>query len=344
MISLANYYSEYIGYLKENREKIRDALVIPENSSRAELYAGLMDGNFFHLPGPVKPEAVVSATDGSEFIRELYNGMKIILTRAISITGKEEFLSSDISVKSVSRYSLQAYVTRCMEIQEHMSLEKCISERDVGIALLDGSAAGRLTANIEKIDGDDMENFSVKYKDAAMKLLRTAKERGTRLVFVSKSSDSKAYKKQLLDGSKTLDQDGIRREYLNSITDHTIIKSIARFPGYSDPVITEKDMGALTVRMVTTHILPAMNDTPMKVDIIFMEGETDMDTITDRIIRMIVWGYSGLKIHNVWLSDVDRKVKFTREETEEVLMKAFERETGVIMPETRGERRARIRI
>ena len=343
MIILTNYYTDYIKFLKENREKIREALIIPPNSERAEIYGRELEKSFLPLPEGLRPDVIVSATDGSEFIRELYNGMKIILTRAMTITGQEEFLSSDISIKVVNRYSLQTYVTRSMEMREHQSLIKCLSERNIGIAFLDGSALGRINENIERVVGDDLENFPDLYMDTMENLLKKAKEKNARLVFISKSSDSKVFKKELLDGSD-LDDSARKREYSNSVTDHTIIKSLAKFPGYTVPITIEKNFRKENLRIVTTHILPALNDTPMRVDIIFMSGEGNMEVISEQIVKIAVWAYSGLKIHNVWLSDVDRRIKFTREESEEVLMKAFEKETGVIMPETRGERRARIRV
>ena len=343
MILLTNYYSDYINYLKENREKIREALVIPPNSQRGEIYAREMEKNFLPLPEGLKPEAIISATDGSEFIRELYNGMKIILTRAMTISGQDEFLSSEISIKVVNRYSLQTYVTRSMEIREHQSLIKCLSEKKIGIALLDGSASGRINEKIERVEGDDLEKFPELYMETMENLLKKAREKKTRLVFISKSSDSKVFKKEMLDGSD-LDDSTRKKEYSNSVTDHTIIKSLAKFPGYSTPITIDRSYRGENLRIVTTHLLPALNDTPMRIDVIFMDGEGNIDDITEQIVRMVIWAYSGLKVHNVWLSDVDRRIKFTREESEEVLMKAFEKETGVIMPETRGERRARIRI
>ncbi len=343
MILLTNYYSDYINYLKENREKIREALVIPANSQRGEIYSREIEKSFLPLPEGLKPDSIISATDGSEFVRELYNGMKIILTRAMTISGQDEFLSSEVSIKVVNRYSLQTYVTRSMEIREHESLIKCLSEKNIGIALLDGSASGRISEKIERVEGDDLEKFPEQYMDTMENLLKKAREKKTRLVFISKSSDSKVFKKELLDGSD-IDDSTRKKEYSNSVTDHTIIKSLARFPGYTVPIINERNFRGENMRIVTTHFLPALNDTPMRVDTVFMAGEGNIDDVLTKIVGMVVWAYSGLKVHNVWLSDVDRRIKFTREESEEVLMKAFEKETGVIMPETRGERRARIRI
>jgi len=144
LVILDNYYSEYIGYLKKNRDEIREALIIPPDSKRAVLYSKIFNENYYAMPEPIQPRALISATDGSEFVRELYNGKKIILTRAFTICGREEFLSTRIYIKAVNRYSLQNYVTRNMEIQEHLSVTKCISSKNVDIALLDGSAGGRL--------------------------------------------------------------------------------------------------------------------------------------------------------------------------------------------------------
>ena len=59
---------------------------------------------------------------------------------------------------------------------------------------------------------------------------------------------------------------------------------------------------------------------------------------------MVYGGYAGLKLHNIWLAKVDRKVRISRQESENVFMKMFEDMVGMQMIESRGERRARIRI
>ena len=71
------------------------------------------------------------------------------------------------------------------------------------------------------------------------------------------------------------------------------------------------------------------------------DGSSD---ISENIRNLLFWGYGGLKVHNIWLSRVDDLVKFRSEETENVFMRAFEKEIGISLYETRGERRARIRI
>ena len=64
----------------------------------------------------------------------------------------------------------------------------------------------------------------------------------------------------------------------------------------------------------------------------------------ERIVDTIFWAYAGQKVYNIWLSKVDNMVKFRSEEVEKIYMRQFEKTIGIPMYETRGERRARIRI
>jgi len=62
------------------------------------------------------------------------------------------------------------------------------------------------------------------------------------------------------------------------------------------------------------------------------------------VLKVMIYGYTGYKVYNLWLSDIDNMVKFRKNEVENVYLKEFERVVGIPFYETRGERRARIRI
>jgi len=158
------------------------------------------------------------------------------------------------------------------------------------------------------------------------------------LAYVAKTSDTTIFKKHLLS------LEGQTPEFLKnrSITDHLLLHSLAEFPGYTEPVWKSYELSTeKTVYFYTTHILPSMDDTPMKVDFIIPEHSS---YTAENLISWLVWSYTGLDNHNLWISVADKMVKFSRNETEEIIMRMFFDTAGSEIVETRGERRARIRF
>jgi NurA-like 5'-3' nuclease len=172
----------------------------------------------------------------------------------------------------------------------------------------------------------------------------TSAETGVPLIFVSKSSDSRMFTGylQTLMGSGSLGNE----------TDHLLVRSMAQSPGYTTPLMVPMMVGTTGsgINVVSFHAVPDILDLPLKVDIFDGRNQKEIGhsalpaDVDHEILQMIFWGYGGFKAHNIWLADVDRLVKFRTPEIENLYMKTFEKMTGIHFYETRGERRARIRI
>jgi len=103
--------------------------------------------------------------------------------------------------------------------------------------------------------------------------------------------------------------------------------------------------------VISFHLLPAMNDTPMRVDIpawvfgikkklseVGWPEEADIDI--SKILRLISAGYCGLENYNIWLKTVDDTVKLKREVFENLYLSKFEEIVGRFAT-PRGYRRVR---
>jgi NurA-like 5'-3' nuclease len=170
------------------------------------------------------------------------------------------------------------------------------------------------------------------------------------LIFVAKSSESRILKDFMVRRTFS----GSHENQFRTVTDHVVVRSLSEKPGYTSPIrislrnpdsMTKKDLG-----IATFHIMPHIMDVPMKIDVVCPElqvdpnKEPDTVVIDETLVGFLFWGYIGLRVHNIWLAEVDKLVKFNSKEIEDLYMKTFEREIGIEFYETRGERRARIRI
>jgi len=103
--------------------------------------------------------------------------------------------------------------------------------------------------------------------------------------------------------------------------------------------------------VISFHLLPAINDTPMRVDVpawvfgikkklseVGWPEEADIDI--SKILRLISAGYCGLENYNIWLKAVDDAVKLKREVFENLYLSKFEEIVGRFAT-PRGYRRVR---
>ncbi len=103
--------------------------------------------------------------------------------------------------------------------------------------------------------------------------------------------------------------------------------------------------------VISFHLLPAINDTPMRVDVpawvfgikkklseVGWPEEVDIDI--SEILRLISAGYCGLENYNIWLKAVDDEVKLRREVFENLYLSKFEEIVGRFAT-PRGYRRVR---
>jgi len=103
--------------------------------------------------------------------------------------------------------------------------------------------------------------------------------------------------------------------------------------------------------IVSFHVLPQINDTPMRIDIpswVFgiehSLSEVNFNEIVNvdvnKLLKIIFAGYCGLENYNIWLSTADRKVKFRRNIFENIYLPKFEEIIGRTAT-SRGYRRVR---
>ncbi len=339
-------YQEYISFLRTNREQIKSDLLIPQDSWRRALYSSVFDKYFIPTPEYSEPNGVISATDSSEILRELYSGKKLVLFRSLTTGQKMNYSSFITKLVTVAREDVQRYTIMNMEHSEHLSILKMLDNESPDYILVDGSITGRIFSEELRVNSDDFTSFRKEYFETLASLLKTAISRGIPLIFMAKSSDSSIFRDFLLSTMHE-DKELIDAEKKKRSSDHFIIKSMASYPGYTVPL--ERNMklssykSSFDISIMTTHILPDIRDLPIKVEIISSANEQP-GTVPEGILDILFWGYAGIKVYNIWLSRVDDIVKFRSEETENVFMRAFEKEIGISLYETRGERRARIRI
>lgn len=339
-------FSEFIEFLKQNKESIREDLLMPEDSPRRRLYSEVFRQNYLTSIPEEKFRRNIAATDSTESLRELYNGKKLILIRSYSVIGSEIYSSFIPLVISVGRDDVQRFLTMLMEHSEHLSMLRLLEKRKPDYLLVDGSISGRIMRQKRPLVAEGFENFNEVYTHKLSELLDRSSELGIPLVFMAKSSESRVFKEYLLQelSRRNMNTDFVRGEQESRVNDHYLVKSLASVPGYTRPLqqkgILKVSGGEKEYVYHTTHLLPDPKDLPLKMDVY----NGDIGGIGNDILSLAFWGYGDIKVHNIWLADVDRLVKFRNDEVESIYMRAFEREVGISLYETRGERRARIRI
>lgn len=343
-------YGQFLEYLEKNSSKIRSSMILDEKDDLRKKLDQIY-GKMYHDPPPYDTGKLkVAATDSSEFIRELYNGKKIILIRSFTKMGNRIWNHFISEVIDVDRDVLRNFTILLMEHSEHVSTLKMLDSEKPDFILLDGSLIGRMRHRNQRIGAENYENFMKEYFSTLSRLVDTCIEKNIPLIFVAKSSESRILKDFMI----SMTASGNHGDTFRSITDHVIVRSLSRKPGYTSPICIglpnpESSSGKL-LGIATFHIMPHLLDVPMKIDIVLPENQEDTHkepetvNIDQNIIGFLFWGYTGLRVHNIWLAEVDKLVKFNNREIEDLYMKTFEREIGIEFYETRGERRARIRI
>lgn len=348
-------FSLFIDFLRENRDRIKNDLEMSRDSWRRKLYNTVFNENYLPAPVPFPVSGSVSSTDSTEFIRELYNGKKLILIRAYTVVGRRIYTSFISRVISVARDDLQRFTIMLMEHTEHLSIIDMLKSETPDYILVDGSLGGRIYRKFKPLDAEGFEDFNTVYLDTLGELLEASSAKGIPLIFMAKSSETSILRRYLMSLLRERKSDValLSEEEKLAASDHFLVKSLAGNTGYTRPLLQpvsklwrSKDE---KFPLLTTHILPRKNDLPIKVDVfISMEDHVpdriEGGSVREDIMNMMFWGYGDLKTYNIWLADVDRLVKFRNSEVENIYMKAFEREIGISFYETRGERRARLRI
>lgn len=345
MISDDAGYIKFMDFLRRRGEGIVSSLYIPKESGCRSLLTKPFNELYTkYIADHGPPGTLIAACDSSQFIRELYNGKTIFIIRALTEVGDRTYSSFISEITHVDKDSLRNFSILIMEHSEHLSMLRMLENESPDFLLVDGSLIGRLSHRSGIIEAEGYENFMTEYFDVLVKLLVAACEKEVKLIFIAKTSESTSFRERLAEMT------GIQsmNEFCPGITDHLIVKSLAEYPGFTYPTDTRIKLGPQWIRdgyvVKTFHVLPDMRDVPMKVDVLEKEDRKDNEIIPHDVLSLIYGGYLGLKVHNIWLTKVDKRVRISRQEAENVFMRIFEDMTGINMAETRGERRARIRI
>ncbi|WP_393971538.1 DNA double-strand break repair nuclease NurA [Oxyplasma meridianum] len=343
-------YGQFLDYLKKNSSKIRSSMILDESSDLRKRLEPMFHEMYHHPPPYSFKPLKVAATDSSEFIRELYNGKKIFLIRSFTKMGNRVWNHFISEVIDVDREVLRNFTILLMEHSEHLSTLKMMGEDRPDYILLDGSLVGRMRHRNQRIKAENYEDFMEEYFETLSKLVESCINRNIPLIFVAKSSESRILRDFIIKKAFP----GGEVNHLMTMTDHVIVRSLSKRVGFTSPIkISLGNSGSKAgkkIGIATFHIMPHLRDVPIKIDIVLPELQNDLHQepeivhLQSDLIGFLFWGYSGLKIHNIWLAEVDRSVKFNHREIEDLYMKTFEREVGIEFYETRGERRARIRI
>lgn len=356
-VIMTDTYEDYLEFLNKNVDSIRESMFIDTESPVRNLYYEAFQQNYIKKEQVDFSPGLISSTDSSEFVRELYNGKKLILIRAY--TKSKNTVSRDFicEVMDVNREEIRNFTILLMEHTEHVSTMRLLKKEKPDYVLMDGSLIGRIRHKRNRIDAENYEDFMEKYFRTLYELLRYCIDNKIPVVFIAKSSESAILRNYILEGldRNVYPDDMIRSEREIRRTDHLLVKSFATERGHTIPIKVSFDadkslFGVSRISVVTFHAMPDPNDLPIKVDLVLSEAQSSDNKkaqpfdLRDDIINMVFWGYGGIKTHNIWLADVDREVKFRHKEIEEIYMRTFERVVGVPFYETRGERRARLRI
>ena len=332
-------YEDYVRFLTENIDQIRSSLIIDSKDLSQEMQEWF--SKIYHKYVPDSSIfSRISASDSSEFVRELYNGKKIIMTRGYTVKDGKVYSQFFSDVFWVSRDHLRTMVTMLMENVEHMSVCKMLKEEQPDLVLLDGSLTGRLYHGSKKFESEKYSDIGDLYYKNLNEMLISCRNNGSAIVYVSKTSESRLLVSQFLKKHReSLPASDVK--VLETTVDHVLVKSLAGSPGYTEPVRVENgfiDSAAIW----SFNFLPSIQDLPMKVEVV-TDDELDR-SFFHKLMSTLFWGYCGPKVHNIWISNADNMVKFKTDEVERIYMATFERITGIPFYETRGERRARIRI
>ncbi len=343
-------FSDFMNYLEKNGNLMKHDLKLDETSDIYKFYQKLFNSNYITFT-PYDPGKIdVAATDSSEFLRMLYNGKNIVIIRAYTLYNNSITSDFHADLVAVDPVDQRNFTILLMEHSEHKSIIKFLDNNSPEYIFVDGSLKGRLSHRIEPLSIEKYENFMYDYMKTLKELIRKAYERGTTLIFMAKSSYTESFKKYLLSTARN-DAETLKiKEKESGIyrNDHYIIKSFAKESGYTTPVMYRKSLEGTDINYVSFDILPDPLDLPMKVQILsrdFIREDLDQKpyNLDEKIINTLFYGYTGYKVYNLWLVDVDKKVKFRSAEMEKIYMRALERKLGITFYETRGERRERIR-
>lgn len=125
-----DFVEKYTAFLQNNRDMIRRSLVLHEEDPAYVYFRDKIQRLFHELPEQKKPELRLSATDGSEFSRELYNGQKLVVARAVSQIDGDELEEDAFHLIRVDREQKSELIKRIMENLEHLAATRSILEKD----------------------------------------------------------------------------------------------------------------------------------------------------------------------------------------------------------------------
>lgn len=125
----------------------------------------------------------------------------------------------------------------------------------------------------------------------------------------------------------------------------------SREKGFVDWAVSILEKITQLPSIVSFHVLPSVNDTPMRIDIpaIYFGLEEKLSDVvwpepvevdTHNILRVLATGYCGLDNYNIWLKAVDEEVKLRRDAFENLYLPKFEEIVGRFAT-PRGYRRVR---
>ncbi len=343
-------FSDFSEYLKSRKGSLINELEMDHNSGISKFYRPLFDANYYEFK-PYEPENInVAATDSSEFVRMLYNGRNIVLIRAYTLYNNsvtKNFMADFVAVDPVEQRN---FTILLMEHSEHKSVIEFLQNNSPEYIFIDGSLKGRLSHINRELPVENYEHFMNEYFSTLKEMISIAFKKNVTLIFMAKSSYTECFKKYLLEQAKMSGKntDMIERESSIYRNDHYLIRSFAEFAGYTTPVMYKYSMAGSDINYVSFNVLPEVRDLPIKVQILSRKFvhetiENKAYNLDENIINLIFYGYTGYKVYNIWLVNVDRLVKFRTQEIEGLYMKELERTLGITFYETRGERRARFR-
>jgi len=150
----------------------------------------------------------ICAVDGSNQVRELANGTKIYVARALGITNYgiefQNLQANVIEFRGIKSSQFQNFIVYKMEFAELQVVKQFLDsapdkdEKNQWICFLDGSWYGRIMNQVMEFRLDEEQAFLIDYHKLLQDVFRIAREKKIWLVGVSKDSDSNVLRNILL--------------------------------------------------------------------------------------------------------------------------------------------------
>lgn len=354
--------------LDERREELSSNLRLEATAGEVSLERLVRD-HWSSLPPSPDVDATdwaAYAVDGSLSEIGLDNGSHLIIVQALAL-GQAGFErpSLDLQVLPATiQRSTAARVADLLQQRHEISLAVSVAEvaAEGSVLFLDGALYGRLpqlySLNLDEVG--PLAELPDQVLHQYLTLMRTAAERGIRLVAVSKTSHEATHAKLWLDAaadSMRLPEDATDSGLIHRFTDRSaglsdpVLLGGRGFTGGSRDILGRPEVSA-SPAIVSFFVRLADFDDALRIDVPATQcgssatlGSLEADVLeggaaaVHGTVGLLQADYGGLEVYNALLYSVDREVRLKRNTVREVYLPMIEQQLGLPVRRNRSERR-----